>query len=319
MLKSYYEILGLDKDATKNQIKNRYKKLVKMYHPDVNSSFEAEKIFKDINKAASVLLDDEKRKSYDALRSSGAKKEFKQEKQNSKASKYTFSDLFQTKKQSQTSFGQTKKQTPKNGDDIEISVTIDYAEALLGTHRTINITHNTICPKCLGHKFSNGQKCPYCGGLGEKTENRKITVKIPANLKNGSKLRIKNEGHEGTFGGKNGNLYVIVNIKQHEELEIIDGIVHYEAQISPYTAVLGGNITVPTLLGEATIKIPPLTKTGQSFKLINVGVLDKKTNKKGDEIVHITVQIPTSITDEEYRLYEKLQEINLKKKNARFI
>ena len=84
-------------------------------------------------------------------------------------------------------------------------------------------------------------------------------------------------------------------------------------------AILGGNITVPTLWGEATIKIPPLTKTGQSFKLINVGVLNKKTGKKGDQIVKIAVQIPSEITDEEYRLYEKLREINSGKKNAKFI
>lgn len=318
MLKSYYEILNLPSDATKSQIKNQYKKLVKMYHPDVNSSLEAEKIFKDINKAATILLDDEKRKNYDALRAvnKNHSQDKKENKQDEKASKYTFSDLFQTKKQTTK---KENKKTPKNGDDIEVSVTIDYAEALLGTHRTVNITHNEICPKCLGHKFSNGQKCSFCNGLGEKTQNRKITVKIPPNLKNGSKLRIKEEGHKGLDGGKNGNLYVIVNIQQHEELQIKDGIVYYEAQISPYTAVLGGNITVPTLWGEAAIKIPPLTKTGQSFKLINVGVLNKKTNKKGEQIVRIALQIPTSITDEEYRLYEKLQEINSKKKNARFI
>lgn len=312
MLKSYYEILNLPPNASKNEIKNQFKKLAKMYHPDVNSSLEAEKIFKEINKAASILLDDEKRKSYDALRTSSPKNTTKPK---NNSSNYTFSDLF-SKKQKQTP---PPNNQPKNGEDITVAITIDYSEAVLGTQRVVNITHSSVCPKCEGHKFSNGQKCPYCNGLGEKTINKKITVKIPANLKNNSKLRIKEEGGLGHFGGKNGNLYVIVHIEEPEDLKIKDNIVCYEAQISPYIAVLGGNVTVPTLWGEATIKIPPLTKTGQSFKLINVGVIDKKTGKKGDEIVKIVVQIPSEITDEEYRLYEKLKEINLKKKNARFI
>lgn len=308
MLKSYYDILNLPPDATKNEIKNRYKKLAKMYHPDVNSSIEAEQIFKEINKAAQILLDDTKRKNYDSLRASVFNK-------NPNASKYSYSDLFSKKKT-------TPPPPPKNpvcGEDITVNITIDYQEAILGTQRVVNINHSSLCPKCEGRKFSNGQKCPYCGGLGERILNRKITVKIPAGLKNGSKLRIKGEGEEGRFGGKNGNLYVIVNIEHNEELKIKDGIVFYDAHIPPYRAVLGGNITVPTLWGEATIKIPPLTKTLQSFKLINVGVLDKKNGKKGDQIVKILIQIPSSITDEEYRLYEKLKEVNSRKKNAGFI
>ena len=153
---------------------------------------------------------------------------------------------------------------------------------------------------------------------GEKTTNKKITVKIPPAIKDKAKLRISNEGKQGENGGKNGNLYIIVNIESNEELKIKDGIVYHNAQISPYLAVLGGNLTVPTLWGEATIKIPPLTKNNQSFKLIDVGVLDEKTNKKGDEIVKVSIQIPSELTNEEYQLYERLKEINLKKKNAKF-
>ena len=171
----------------------------------------------------------------------------------------------------------------------------------------------------MGHKFANGQKCVYCDGLGEKINNKKITVKIPKGLKNGTKLRIKGEGKAGQFGGENGNLYVIVNIEKNDDLKIKDGIVYYNATISPYMAVLGGNINVPTLWGEAVIKIPPLTKTNQSFKLIDVGVLDEKTNKKGEQIVKILIQIPSEISSQEYLLYEKLRELNLNKTNGRTI
>ncbi|MBQ7286920.1 MAG: DnaJ domain-containing protein [Candidatus Gastranaerophilales bacterium] len=315
MLKSYYEILNVSPNATKSEIKSQFKKLAKMYHPDVNSSLEAEQVFKEINKAAQVLLDDEKRKNYDNLRSFN-KENFKKSYTSSASSQYTFNDLFKTKQKPHK-----EKEKPKNkpikGDNITVNVEIDYTEALLGTQRSVNVVHSVICPKCLGHKFANGQKCPYCDGLGEKISNKKITVKIPKGLKNGAKLRIKGEGKSGQFGGENGNLYVIVNIEKNDELKIKDGIVYYSANISPYMAVLGGNINVPTLWGEATIKIPPLTKTNQSFKLIDVGVLDEKTNKKGEQIVKILIQIPTEISSQEYLLYEKLRELNLNKTNGR--
>ncbi len=310
MLKSYYEILNVDEKASKQEIKFQFKKLAKMYHPDLNSSLEAENIFKEINKAAEVLLDDEKRKNYDLLRQG----EIFQKKYTKKySSGCGFEDLFKNKKEKDN----TIKQTPQNGQDITVNITIDYSEAILGTQRVINIARSIVCPRCEGKKFANGQKCSYCNGLGEKTENRKITVKIPQNVKNKAKLRLKGEGQYGKYGGLNGNLYVIVNVDNNDELKIKDDIVYYDAQISPYLAVLGGNLDVPTLWGQATIKLPPLTKTNQSFKLINVGVLNDKTGKKGDEIVKILIQIPSSLSDEEYMLYEKLRELNLKKKNAK--
>ncbi len=307
-MQSYYEILNVESTSSKEEIKKQYKKLVRMYHPDVNSSPEAEEIFKNITRASEILLDDEKRKKYDLLRN--ANKKINQKTYNN-SSDYTFSDLFQKNKKT--------KEEPKaiQGEDITVSVTIDSKEAILGTTRTVNIATSILCPKCEGHKFANNQKCTYCEGKGEITKNKKITVKIPSSVKNKSKLRIKGEGKIGKFGGKNGNLYVIVNVEQkHEDFKIENGIVYYDAYISPYTAILGGNVKVPTLWGDATIKIPPLTKTNQSFKLIDVGIMNEKTQKKGDEIVKILIQIPTSITDEEFYLYEKLKEINLKKRNA---
>lgn len=295
MLKSYYEILNISPNATKSEIKKQYKKLAKMYHPDVNSSLEAEMRFKEINKAIEILLDDEKRKNYDALRT---------------VTKTIYNNTYKNNEQ---------RNKPINGEDITVNIKIDYKEVLIGAYRVVNITHSELCPKCLGRKLSNGNICPECKGSGEIVKNRKITVKIPPSIKNNSKLRLKGEGNQGKFGGKNGNLYVIVEVEDKKELKIENDIVYHEAQISPYTAILGGNVKVPTLWGEATIKIPPLTKANQSFKLIDVGILNKKTNKKGDEIVKVIIQIPSSVTDEEYRLYEKLKEINLKKKNATIV
>lgn len=316
-MQSYYDILNVKENSTNDEIKKQYKKLVRMYHPDVNSSPEAEEIFKNITRASQVLLDEEKRKKYDLLRN--ANKKVYQSNQNS--SEYTFYDLFQknkkNKKKTKEAKERTNTQSPQNGGDIRINVLIDSKEAILGTTRTVNISTSAICPRCEGHKFANGQKCTYCDGKGEITTNKKITVKIPPSIKDKTTLRIKGEGKAGKFGGKNGNLYVVVNVDiAQDQLKIKNGTVYCDAFISPYTAVLGGNVKVPTLWGDATIKIPPLTKTNQSFKLIDVGIIDEKTNKKGDEIVKILIQIPTNITDEEYYLYTKLKEINLKKKNA---
>lgn len=318
MIKSYYEILNVAPDATKQEIKKQYKKLARIYHPDISKSLEAEEIFKEINKAVEILLDDEKRRNYDNLRKVNSEiyKNFSYRKQTSPKSNYTFFDLFSKNSE----FNEVKKENyfkPIDGDDIVINVSIDIKEALFGTKRQINIQRSVVCPCCGGRKFANGKKCSYCDGLGEKNESKKITVKIPSSIKNNTKLRIKNEGQYGKFGGKNGNLYVIVKIEENEELTIENNTVKYTAVISPYTAVLGGDIQVPTIWGEAVIKIPPLTKANQSFKLIDVGLLDEKTNKKGDEIVKILIQIPSDISQEEYQLYERLKEINLKKQNAK--
>lgn len=307
MLKSYYDILNISENASKSEIKKQFRKLVRMYHPDLNSSFEAEQRFKEINKAADILLDDEKRKNYDNLRS--VHKTFSNNYQKNNSQK-SFSDIFSKKKEEKKE--EIKK--PINGEDITLNLKISTNEAILGTQRIVNVAHCSVCPKCNGRKFSNEKKCSYCNGLGEKTINKKITVKIPPSIKNKAKLRLVGEGKEGKFGGKNGNLYIIVEIiNDNSEFKIKDGIVYFNAEITPYQAILGGNIKVPTLWGEATIKIPPLTKSNQSFKLIDVGVINQQTGKKGDEIVKIIIQIPSSVTDEELLLYEKLKEINSKK------
>lgn len=296
MLKSYYEILNVKSNASKSEIKKQYKKLVKMYHPDINSSFEAEKVFKEISNAAEILLDDKKRKEYDFFRAK------------------TIDEIKPKKEEKNT---QTLK--PQKGDDITVFVEINYQEAFLGVSKVINISNSIVCPKCQGRKFANGRKCQYCNGLGEYTENKKITLKIPASVKNNTKLRLKYEGKKGINGGLNGNLYAIIRLYQDDNLKIKDGVVYYNAFISPYSAVLGGSIKIPTLWGQTSIILPPLTKTNQSFKLIDVGILDKKTGKKGDEVVNIFIQIPKNLSQEEIQLYQKLREINLKKKNGKYI
>ncbi len=261
-MKSYYEILNVPENASKAEIKKQYRTLVRIYHPDVNPSFEAQDIFKSINRAAEVLLDDEKRKNYDSLRN------LSNCSYTAHSTKYTYGDLFNKPKQS-----------PQNGKDISLDIEITVQEAILGAVKIINIAQNSPCGKCMGKKFINGEKCSLCNGTGEISTVRKITLKIPPSIKNKAKLRLKGEGHFGKFGGKNGNLYITINIEKNEDLTIKNGIVYYSAKIAPYRAVLGGNVKVLTLWGEAVIKIPPLTKANQSFKLIEAGVYNRNTGK----------------------------------------
>ena len=168
-MQSYYEILSVKENASKQEIKAQYHKLARMYHPDVNSSLEAEKFFKEINRAASILLDDEKRKKYDDLRT-GYKNKFENNYKNETKNKEI---LF-----------------PKKGEDITLEVTISIKEAILGCERVVNVSQTRVCETCHGRKFSSFS-CPNCKGKGEITKNRKITVKIPPSIKNKNKKRRK--------------------------------------------------------------------------------------------------------------------------------
>lgn len=331
--KNYYEILGVTPDSTNAEIKSAYRRLARKYHPDVNPS--SSELFKDITEAYTTLINPEKRKQYNILNgffetpktktsSQKAQQEYKEktttdpdnkernykssfEKTKNYSDKVftdTINDIFKefTKKE------QKKKEELKNGTDITADVTLSIAEALKGTTRTVNVLHTELCPKCKGRKFINGTKCAKCQGTGEKSEYRKITVKIPAKIKNGTKLRVKGEGNRGLNGGKDGDLYLIVKIEGNSKVKY-DGLnVHYNVPITPYEAVLGGEIDVQTFEGMIKLKLPKHTNSGQKFRLAGQGV--KQKNKSGDIIITVHIEIPQSLSDDEIKLYEKLKKIS---------
>ena len=329
--KNYYEILGVTPDSSNAEIKSAYRRLARKYHPDVNPS--TAELFKDITEAYTTLINPEKRRQYNILNgffenqktktsSQKAEQEYKEKtatEPNKKQEKDIKSDFGQKqKKHSEKVFADTindifkeftkkeqKKPEPQNGADITADVTINIAEALKGTERSVNVLHTKLCPKCQGRKFINGSKCSACDGKGEVSEHRKITVKIPAKIKNGTKLRVKGEGNPGKFGGKNGDLYLNINIQGNSKIKY-DGLnVYYEVPITPFEAVLGGEIVVNTLEGNIRLKIPARTNSGQKFRLSGQGV--KQKNKSGDIIVTVHIEIPQSLSDDEIKLYEKLK------------
>lgn len=322
-MKNYYSILGVTPDSSDAEIKAAYRRLARKFHPDVNPA--GAEMFKDMSEAYDTLSDYKKRLQYDTINGF-----FKSSKQEEK--QHTSPKQAQAEYQKQTSSSDTKskaefskkindifeefakpkpkkeKLSPKKGDDIYEEISIPLKDAIRGAQRVVNVMHTTQCPKCKGRKFINGSACPVCGGSGEKNEHRKITVKIPKNVKNNAKLRIQGEGNFGENGGKNGDLYIKIKIEPNSRMNFEGNNVIYNVPITPFEAVLGGNISVPAFEGNLSLKIPSKTHSGQKFRLAGQGL--KQNGKIGDMIVVVHIEIPCSLSDDEIRLYEKLKKLS---------
>lgn len=341
--KDLYALLEVSPDADETKIKIAYRKQARKWHPDVNDNSQESIIkFKEITEAYEVLTDTQRRSQYDILKGFNttntkkstskaqeqqAKKAYtapnKTNKENEKKAnndvkddKSSFSQVFENILDGLFTNNVEQKRTPnkqskpksKNGRDINLNVTIKMSEAISGTNRTVNVLHSEECPKCEGRKFVNGAKCHICKGTGEISNHKKINVKIPAGIKNGAKIRIANEGNKGTNGGKNGDLYLLVNIKEESFFRYEGNNIYCEIPITPYEAVLGAQIDIPTICGNVSMKIPPNTTTGQKFRLSQQGTIDNKTKKRGDQIVTVKIEIPKTLSSEEIKLYEQLKQ-----------
>lgn len=205
---------------------------------------------------------------------------------------------------------QKSKVKAENGKDINLNVNIKMSEAIVGTNRTINVLHTERCPKCDGRRFVNGNKCPLCKGSGEISVHKKLNVKIPAGIKKGAKIRVTNEGNKGYNGGKNGDLYLLIEIEETPFFKYEGLNVLCEVPITPFEAVLGANIEIPTLCGNISMKIPQNTTTGQKFRLSEQGVYDENKRQKGDQIVTVKIVIPKNLSNKEIELYEQLKNIS---------
>ena len=337
--KNLYEILGIEPTDDLSKIKSAYRSLARKYHPDLNGGNELfAKKFKEISQSYEILTDKAKKSNYDIFKGyTFTKTEKKQQKEptqktaqtkksDTKASNTntkfsdTLGDIIDGLFKSADSIKSSKqkksanKKPPQNGSDITTEVTISYEEALTGTNRTVNILHTEICPNCHGKTFLNGAKCPLCKGEGETSIHKKINVKIPKNIKQNTKIRIAGEGNRGRYGGKNGNVYLVVKIQNNEKYTF-DGLnVELEQTIYPHIALLGGEINVNTPQGNITMKIPPNTRQGQKFRLSEHGLKDE-TGKIGDAIVTVRIDLPEEMSEEERELYEKLSKLNKSKDN----
>jgi len=321
--KNYYEILQVETDAAFFQIKAAYRKLARRYHPDVNKTREAVEIFKEITTAYETLSDSEKRRQYDILHGifkpsqTREKQEEppkqtppppKAQKKNSFIKNIKFWGAKFKKNQKDKEFHK-----PQKGQDLTTEITISPEEVMTGSQRIVNIRTTKTCPQCYGHRFTNGNKCPKCNGTGMITENKRLTVTIPKNIRHGAKLRIKGEGASGKNGGTNGDVFIIVKIETKTQVHFDKLNIYYNVPITPYEAALGEEISIPAFDGTIKLKLPKNTCSGQKFRIAKQGI--KKGSKIGDLIVTVSIEFSHNLSDDEIKLYEQLK--NLSKENVR--
>ena len=335
---NYYEILGVDISAESAEIKAAYRKLARQYHPDVCGNGEENVAkFKKITEAYEVLSDSAQKQKYDMLKGIIAERKARQERINAEKAREAkeasqkkeadkaykqarehdkqqgFSNVLNDilgglkHKQSSKPNQKPKKEAPKNGDDITCEVMLTMLESINGCNKTVNILVTEPCKACNGRKFINQTQCRACNGKGEEHNHKKITVKIPPAVKHGSKIRIPNEGNKGINGGKNGDLYLNVQI-ENSDIYKYDGLnINYTLVIPPQDAVLGSTQEIVVPDGKVSMKVMAGTSQGQKYRLANQGL--KKGNKTGDLIVTIKIDIPKDLSKEEKDLYKKLQEL----------
>jgi molecular chaperone DnaJ len=372
--RDYYEVLGLRKGASVEDIRKAYRELALKYHPDrvaPEQKKEAEEKFKELSEAYAVLSDQSKRSLYDQYGHSGIDQKYAYEDIFKGADfgsvfqggsfgfgtdvfEEIFSDLgfdvFGGGRRHSAGASGARRQ---RGRDLQITQTITLEEAARGVEKTITVPRYQMCGVCEGSGArpgtkpaqcsqcqgqgrvvaSNGffrmaQTCPKCGGEGSIVQHpcpechgqgrtrvvSKIKVKIPAGVETGSNLRVRGEG-EAARGGK-GDLYVIIEVQPHEIFERDGNDLTAEVSIPLTTAILGGDINVPTLSGTASMKIPAGTQSGRIFRLKGKGIPDVHDRDAGDELVRVVVEIPTRLNTRQRQLIEEFGRVSAESKES---
>lgn len=290
--KNLYEILDIGYNATKEEIKLAYKKLVRIYHPDVNKSKDAEIKFKLLNNAYEILSDEIKRKNYDSLL-------------NIKVSNFKKNEILANNKpfyKKEEKFFCTKEEILPDNSSIIKEVKITEQEAKFGTIKTVNILNKQMCPKCMGKKFINGSKCSFCLGEGEKKELKKTDIEIKKNFQSGEYIYVGKINSSALYDKK---LFLKVLVEPDKKLYFEGNNVIVYVEIPYFECILGvtKEISIKNL-GLVSFVVPPLTKPETRIKL-NVG-----KNYKGNYFAQIKALFPNEITDEEKKIYQKLKELN---------
>ena len=320
--KDYYKVLGVSKGASADDIKKAFRKLARKYHPDVNpGDKKAEEKFKEINEAYEVLSDPDKRRKYDTLGPNWQEQFGFQPGAGRRTYSYRgspmdfdsatgFSDFFEAL------FGRSSaagSRTSRNdfrrrvGDNIEQPVEVTLQEAYLGGTRTFNIQSTEVCPLCRGTGEVAGKACANCSGQGMLARNKRIQVKIPAGVDNGSRIRVAGEGQPGIGGGPRGDLFLVISVKPDSLYERKGDDLYADIDVDLVTAMLGGEVPVPTPDGRRLIlTIPAETQNGRTFRLANKGMPRLRGEGNGNLFARVKVVLPMGLTGEERRLFEQL-------------
>jgi len=347
--RDYYEILGVSRTATDQEIKSAYRKLAMQYHPDRNpDNPEAEEQFKECSEAYAVLADAEKRARYDRFGHAGVSSNggVGFDPSNFVDFQDIFGDLF--------GFGDIfggarggRRSRAQRGADIREDVTLQFEEAVFGVTRQVQVRRLEECENCHGNGSAPGkppitcttchgqgqiryqqsfftvartcatcqgagklivEACSKCNGHGRVRLGRTVTVKVPAGVEDGQRILYSGEGEAGLHGGPSGDLYVVLHCKEHELFERDGRNLHCVVPISVVQAALGTEISVPTLEGEQTLRIPEGTQSGANFKIRAKGVPELNGRGRGDLVVQVKVQTPTKLTKRQRELLEELQQ-----------
>ena len=360
--RDYYEVLGVSKTATQDELKKAYRKLARKYHPDLNKdNEEAAEKFKECNEAYSVLSDDQKRAQYDQFGHAafenggmGGGGGFGGAGGFGGFGGSGMEDIFDMFFGGQGGRGGNRaKSGPQRGADLRFDLEISFEEAAFGLEKEINLYRDETCDHCHGEGAEPGSKvesCPECNGTGyvrftQNTmfgqmvnerpcsrcrgegkiisepckecrgkgtvkRNKKLKVKIPAGVDNGSRLRVSGEGEAGAKGGPSGDLYVYLYVKPHKFFERDGTTVLCEVPINIVQATLGADIKVPTLDGQVTMKIPEGTQPGKVLRLKGKGIPSLRGGSRGDQLVRIKVVVPTKLSDKQKDALRKFADIS---------
>ncbi len=322
--KDYYQILGVNRNASEKEIKQAYRRLARKHHPDLNPGDKsAEARFKEINAAYEVLSNPEKRKKYDRFGDqweyaeqfakaggqrgvrwdfgkSGATFEYGDPKEFGDILSSLFGDA---------GVGSRMKRGPQRGQDMESPVEVSLEEAYRGSRRVIQLQTAEPCTACGGTGRVGNRVCTICDGTGGKVIPRRLEVKIPPGVRDGSRIRMAGEGSPGRAGGSKGDLYLVVKVLPHQLFERKGDDLYTEVSVPLATAVLGGEVGLPTLDGKLSLKIPPETQNGKVFRLAGKGMPQLGNANYGNMFAKVNVVLPTNLTEEERRLFERLRSL----------
>lgn len=338
----YYEILAVSKTASDGEIKKAYRKMAMKHHPDRNpDNKEAENKFKEASEAYEVLSDSQKRATYDQFGHAGL------EGQGSGGFGGGFEGGFGDVFSEMFGGGFGGQRGPQSGADLQYELNVSLEEAVAGTLVDIRIPTKDSCDACEGSGaepgstvetcptchgagqvrmqqgfFAVNRACPSCHGSGKRIKtpckkcrgegfthgHKTLSVKIPAGVDTGDRIRLQGEGEAGESGAPRGDLYVRMNVKKHAIFERDGDTLYCELPMSFSTAALGGTVDVPTLGGSASLKVPAGTQSGQRFKLAGKGVKSVRSSRVGDMIVEVHIETPVKLTARQKELLQEFDE-----------
>lgn len=346
--RDFYQVLGVGREASADEVKKAYREAALKYHPDRNpGDKEAEENFKLASEAYEVLSDSQKREIYDRYGEAGLSGTGFHHFTDVEDIFASFGDLFEDF----FGFGPTRRPRGggRRGHDLSVEIEISFEEACFGVEKTVEISKKERCEKCHGQGMSPGSSrkvCPQCRGSGQvgrahgffsimttcgrcrgegslvtnpcrdcegegrRMRQKKVTIKVPSGVNDGTRLVLQGEGEAGETGGGPGDFYVFLHVRPHEFFERDGDTIYSEVPISLVTAALGGEIEADTIHGKNKIRIPRGTETGDTVIIEGAGVPHLKSKKRGDHVVKLIVRIPKNLNPRQEELLREFASLS---------